>query len=104
MSEPINDLGVIVNDRDGMDKSNDRSLNTDEAIIPIRVPNAVFDRMVKAAQFHQYKSVEDWAASTLVNSLTTKVGAPRINSPDQLNNQDSRLITGPSNSGMVRRG
>ena len=41
----IDDLGVIVNDREGEVKE----LTTDEAIIPIRVPDAMFDRFVKAA-------------------------------------------------------
>ena len=33
MNDHTQNLGIIVNDRDGMDKSNDRSLNLDEAII-----------------------------------------------------------------------
>ena len=108
MNGPIEDLGIIVNDREGMDKANDREghikqLTTDEAVIPVRVPDAIFDRMVKAAQFHQYPTVEAWAASTLIQSLTTKIGAPSIDSPGSLNNQAVRKVTGPSNSGAVRR-
>ena len=100
MAEHIDDLGVIVNDQEGQIKE----LTTDEAIIPVRIPDAMFDRMVKAAQFHKYPSVETWAAATLVNSLTTKIGAPSIDSPQYVSTQEARKITGPSGSGMVRRG
>ena len=103
MTEPITELGVIVNDRDGMDKSNDRSFNVDEAVIPIRVPNDMFDRFVKAAQFHKYPTVEAWAESTLILSLTTKIGAPSIASPTELSGVEANKITGPK-GGIVTRG
>ena len=94
----IDNLGVIVNDREGEIKE----LTTDEAIIPVRVPDAMFDRMVKAAQFHKYPNVETWAAATLVNSLTTKIGAPSIDSPSYLSAQEANKITGPK-GGIVTR-
>ena len=100
MTDNTSNLGTIVNDREGQIKE----LTTDEAVIPIRVPDAIFDRFVKAAQFHKYPNVEAWATATLIQSLTTKIGAPSIDSPGYMNNQPSKLITGPSNSGMVRRG
>ena len=99
-NEHINNLGTIVNDKEGQIKE----LTIDEAIIPVRVPDAMFDRMVKAAQFHKYPNVEAWAVATLIQSLTTKIGAPSINSPGLVNTQPAKLISGPSNSGMVRRG
>ena len=89
-----NNLGEVVNNKE---------LPLDEAVIPVRVPDAIFDRMVKAAQFHQYPNVEAWATATLVNSLTTKVGAPSINSPGLVNTQPAKLITGPK-GGIVSRG
>ena len=94
-------LGTIVNDVEG--KPSKAELNLDEAVIPIRVPNAIFDKFVKAAQFTGHTSVENWATALLVNSLTTKVGAPTIASPEAVSGQTANKITGPSNSGMVRR-
>ena len=99
MSETISNLGTIVNDKEGQIKE----LTIDEAVIPIRVPDAMFDRFVKAAQFHGHRSVEDWATAVLISSLTTKIGAPSISSPGQLSGQDARKVTGPSNLGMVSR-
>ena len=98
--QPINDFGVIVNDRKGQEA---KELNTEEAIIPLRVPDAIFDKFVKAAQFNKYPSTEAWAAATLINSLTTKIGSPSIDSPGYLNDQTAKRITGPSNSGVVQR-
>ena len=98
--QPIDDLGVIVNDREGQEP---KDLNIDEAVLPIRVPNSIFDKFVKGAQFNKYPSTEAWAAATLVNSLTTKIGAPSIDSPGYLNDQTAKRITGPSNSGVVQR-
>ena len=98
--QPIEDLGVFVNDREGQEP---KELNTDEAIIPIRVSNSIFDKFLKAAKFNKL-SVEKWAVMTLINSLTTKISRPSIDSPDYLNNQEAKKITGPSNSGMIRRG
>ena len=100
MSDHIEDLGVIVNDKEGQIKE----LTTDEAVIPVRVPDAMFDRFVKAAQFNKYPNVEAWAVATLIQSLTTKIGAPSIDTPGYLNSQESKKITGPSGLGMVRRG
>ena len=99
MTEHIEDLGTIVNDQEGVVKE----LTIDEAVIPIRVPDAIFDRFVKAAQFHKYPNVEAWATATLIQSLTTKIGAPTIDSPGYMNTQEAKKITGPSNLGMVRR-
>ena len=98
--EPIDDFGVIVNDRDGQQP---KEFNTDEAALPIRVPHDIFDKFIRAAAFKKYPSVEAWAASTLVQSLTTKIGAPSIDAPDQFCGQDTKKISGPSNSGMIRR-
>ena len=99
--QPIEDLGVIVNDREGQEPED---LNIDEAVLPIRVPHTMFDKFLKAAQFNKYPSVEAWAAATLVNSLTTKIAAPSIDSPGYLNNQEAKKISGPSHSGIIRRG
>ena len=99
MDQNTSNLGVIVNDKEGQVKD----LTIDQAIIPIRVPDSIFDKMVKAAKFKGFNTVEQWAEATLVQSLTTKIGAPSIESPTQLNNQEVRKITGPSNSGMVKR-
>lgn len=96
-----NNLGVIVNEQEGQESK--PQLNLDEAIVPIRVPNNIFDRFVRAAQFHGHKSVEDWATALLISSLTTKIGAATINSPESLSGQSAAKISGPSNSGMVRR-
>ena len=78
-------------------------VNLDEAVIPIRVPHNMFDKFLKAAQFTGHKSVENWATAVLVSSLTTKVGAPSIDAPDQLSGQSTGKVTGPSFSGVVRR-
>ena len=100
MTDHIDDLGVIVNEKEGTIKE----LTTDEAVIPVRVSDAIFDRMVKAAQFNKYPNVEAWATSILIQSLTTKIGSPTIDAPGYMNNSEAKKITGPSNLGMVRRG
>ncbi len=46
--EPIDDFGVIVNDRDGQQP---KEFNTDEAVLPIRVPHDIFDKFIRAAAF-----------------------------------------------------
>ena len=103
MSDHIEDLGVIVNDRDGMDKSNDRSLSTEEAVIPLRVSNAVFDRLHKAAVYYNFPNVEAYCIARLIESLNTKVGAAHIDSPSNFAGQETKKITGPSGLGMVSR-
>ena len=97
------DLAAIVNYKDSEPKVTDMPL--DEARFPIRVTNEIFDRFVKAAQFHNYPSVEAWATSLLVNSLTQKVGAKTISAPTEMSGkpQQSTLITGPK-GGIVSRG
>lgn len=99
MTEPINNLGVIVNEKEGQIKE----LTLDEAVIPVRVPDSIFDRFVRAAQHYNYPNVEAWAAATLVQSLESRVGQPSISAPSQVTGQSTGLIKGPSNSGMVRR-
>ena len=103
MDKHIDGLGVIVNDRDGMDKSNDRSLNTEEAVIPLRVSNAVFDRLHKAAVYHNFPNVEAYCIARLLESLNTRVGAAHIDSPSNFAGQETKKITGPSGLGMVSR-
>jgi len=103
--DEIKDFGVIVNDRDGQDKSNDRSIdyNLEEAVVPLRMPNDVFDRLLKAANFHGFDSLEKYLMFRLVQTLETKVGAASIDSPSQTSGVEARKITGPSGSGMVHR-
>lgn len=81
------------------------TVNLDEARFPIHVSNDVFDKFVKAAQFHNFPNVEAWATSLLVESLTKKVGAKTISAPTEMSGkpQTSNLITGPK-GGIVRRG
>lgn len=95
------DLAALVNDKEG----NPVEMPLDEARFPIRVTNEIFDRFVKAAEFHNYPSVEAWATSLLVNSLTQKVGAKTISAPTEMSGkpQQSTLITGPK-GGIVSRG
>ena len=95
--QAINDFGVIANERVGQEA---KELNTEEAIIPLRVPDAIFDKFVKAAQFNKHPNVEAWAVSTLIQTLTSKIGAATIDSPGYLNNHEAKKITGPSNSGL----
>ena len=79
-------------------------VNLDEAVVPLRVTHQIFDRLAKKAQFAGFDSVEKYCVFVLIKSLETRVGAPSIEAPSQLNDQPSNKITGPSNSGMVRRG
>ena len=99
MTESTNNLGVIVNDQEGKTKE----LYIDEAIIPVRVPDKIFDQFVRAANFHQYPTVEAWAAATLVSSLEKRIGQPSISAPTQVSGQSSKLITGPK-GGIISRG
>ena len=96
------DLAALVHHSDVTTKPVEMPL--DEARFPIRVTNEIFDRFVKAAQFHNYPSVEAWATSLLVNSLTQKVGAKTISAPTEMSGkpQTSHLITGPK-GGIISR-
>lgn len=80
------------------------SLNLEEARFPLTVSNDIFDKFVNAANHLGFSSVETWAISTLIQSLNTKVGAAVITSPSEVSGQSAAKITGPSYSGMVRRG
>ena len=99
--QAIDDFGIIVDNPDGQEL---KELDIDEAVKTIRVPHSLFNKFVIAAHFNKYLNVEAWASATLVNSLTTKIRAPSFDSPDLLNNQEAKKITGPSNSGLTRRG
>ena len=98
MSEPINDLGVIVNDREGEEKT----FNLDEAVLPLRFPNNIFDRLVKAASFYNFPNVESYCQARLVESLNTKIGAAHINAPTAVSGVEAKKITGPM-GGIVSR-
>ena len=99
-------LGIIVNDRDGQDKSNDRSddFNLDEAVVPVRMPHNIFNKLVNAAEFYGYPSLESYIMAKMVSSLDTKVGEATISAPSNFSGQETRKITGPSHSGLVSRG
>ena len=100
MTEPINDLGVIVNEREGEQPSYP---SIDEARLVLRITPSIFDRLAQAATFHQHKSVEDYCIQKLIETLTTKIGAASINSPSQLSgNGGIKKITGPQ-GGLVSR-
>ena len=80
-------------------------VNLDEAVIPLRVTHQVFDRLAKKAQFSGFDSVEKLCVFILLKSLEHKVGAPSIDAPSTFSGDaDTKKITGPSGSGMVRRG
>ena len=84
-----NNLGTIV--------------NLDEAVIPLRLTHELVDRLQRKAQFGGYPSVEAYCESIVVNSLSTKVSAPTIDSPGYMSGNEAKKITGPSHSGMVKR-
>ena len=93
------DLGTIVNEREGQEST----VSLDEARINLRVSNQIFDRLMKAAQFHNFPNLEAYCTARLIESLQTKIGAAYIDSPHALNGGEAQKVTGPSNSGMVTR-
>ena len=78
-------------------------VNLDEAVIPLRVSNEVFDKLAMASQHKSFNSVEDYCLSAVLETLNQKVGQAHINSPAELSGAPVTKIMGPSNSGMVRR-
>ena len=97
----MTDLGIIVNDREGQDKPD---LSLTEARIVLRVSDDIFDKLMLKAQHKGFPNLEAYCESLVVSSLVTKVGEPTINSPTQISEQAAKKITGPSGTGMVRRG
>ena len=98
MTEPITDLGTIVNDRDGQEPT----VSLDEARLNLRITNQLFDRLAQAAQFHKYPSVEDYCIHKLIESTQTKVGAAYIDTPYSQNGREAKKITGPM-GGIISR-
>ena len=104
MTEQIHDLGVIVNDREGVEPSNNSSnYNLDEAVVPLRMPHSILDRLQNAAEFHGYPSLESYCMARLIETLDRKVGQAYIDSPSQYSGMETRKISGPSGLGMVSR-
>ena len=95
-----NNFGTIVNDREGQKPT----LPLDEARLILRISDDIFNRLLKAASFYNYPSVEDFCIHKLIESIQTKAGAAHIESPSFVNGQEAKKISGPSNSGMIRRG
>ena len=97
-------LGVIINDREGMDKSNDRSdgFNLDEAVVPLRMPHTIFNKLLKAAEFNGL-TLEKYCMYRLVQTLETKVGGATIDAPSAFSGAETQKITGPK-GGIISRG
>jgi len=101
MSDSNQDLGTIVNEREG-EESNFPSI--EEARLVLRITPKIFDRLVNAATYHQYPSVEDYCITKLIDTLTNKVGAASIDAPSQMSGRsDLKKITGPK-GGIISRG
>ena len=89
---------------DGYVDVTDKPLTVDEAKIILRVPHNFFDRLVKAAEFYSYPSLETYCVAQLMSGLEQKVGATHITGPANLSGQDViKKVTGPSYSGIVSR-
>ena len=81
------------------------AVNLDEAVIPLRVSHEIVDRLAKKAQFSGFNSVEKLCVYIILQALETKVGAPSIDTPSNYSGETTtKKITGPSGSGMVKRG
>ena len=80
-------------------------VNLDEAVVPLRITHQIFDRLAAKARFAGFDSVEKYCVFILLKSLEERVGAPSIDSPSNFSGEnDTKKITGPSGSGMVKRG
>jgi hypothetical protein len=78
-------------------------VSLDEAKVILRVPHNIFDRLMKASQHYGFNTLEAYCSAKLVEGLETKVGATHIKGPEQLSGQQTKLVTGPSYDGTVRR-
>lgn len=96
------ELGTIVTGQE-QDELQSIGVNLDEAVIPIRVSNEVFDQLALASQHKNYSSVEDYCLRAVLDTLNEKVGKAHISSPGELSGAPVTKVMGPSNSGMVRR-
>ena len=76
--------------------------NLDEARIVLRISHNIVDRLVKASQFHNYPTMEDYCIARLVESLNTKVGSAYIDSPTSVSGVEAKKISGPM-GGIVTR-
>lgn len=77
-------------------------LSLDEARINLRVSHQIFDRLLKAAEFHNFPNLEAYCTARLIETLQTKVGATYIDSPNAMNGGEARKVTGPM-GGIVSR-
>ena len=80
-------------------------VNLDEAVVPLRITHQIMDRLATKSRFAGFDSVEKYCVFILLKSLEEKVGAPHIDAPSNYSGEtNTKKITGPSGSGMVKRG
>ena len=93
--QPITDFGTIVN--------NNEAPTIEEAKLILKIPHSLFDQLLGHANKRKFPSVEAFASFVLSQAVNQKIGAPVIDAPAELSGQSTGKITGPSNSGLVRR-
>ena len=76
----------------------------EEARLNLRIPHNLFDNLLAHAQKRNFPNVETFAEFVLSQAVTQKIGAPIIEAPAEMSGHSTGKISGPSNSGMVRRG
>jgi hypothetical protein len=107
-SEPIEDFGTIVNDWEPSTDEVDVIPDQHPQDLPLDLEKVIcwfspeqYDSLQRAAEFLRV-SIEEHVAQIVINSLNTKVGAPRISAPGSLSGTPTGLISAPTYS--VTRG
>ena len=108
-TEPIEDLGVVVNDWEPASEDIGEDVADQHPTdLPIDLEKVVlwfkpeqYDALYRAAEFSRV-SIEEYTANIVIEALTTKVGTPKIFAPSNLSGKSTGVVTGFSNS--VTRG
>ena len=90
------EFGTIVNDRE--------LPSVEEARLNLTIPHNLFDSLLAHARKRNFPNIEAFASFVLSQAVSQKIGAPFIEAPAEMSGVSTGKITGPSNSGMVRRG
>jgi hypothetical protein len=102
-SENLGDLGTVVNDWspadaepvEGVVDQHPEELTVECEKVVLWFTPEQFDGLYKAAAFAGI-DIEEHCANILVDSLVTKVGAPKIFAPANLSGQKTGFVTAPT--------
>lgn len=93
----MDNFGTVVNAEENWNKEPEK-----EGTLSLWLGDEMIAKLAKSAKHHNYPSVNDYCIAKLIESMTTKVGAPHIQSPAQISGTSAGKISGPK-GGIVTR-